>query len=70
MGTAAKSVVDTQAEAVTSAPSPDAAALPTKEALGEPTPPSSSLTSALETQDLGVEDAVVLLREEEMTDFP
>ena len=70
VGTAAKSVVDTQVEAVASAPSPDAATLPTEEALGKPTPPSSGLTEALETQDFSVEDAVVLLHEEEMTDFP
>ena len=62
--------MDTQAEAVASAPSPDAAALPTEEALSESTPPSSSPTKAPETQDLSVEDAVVLLHEEEMTDFP
>ena len=70
VGTAAKSVVDTQAEAVASTPSPDAAMLPTEEALGKPTLPSSSLTEAPETQDLSVEDTVVLLCEEEMTDFP
>ena len=69
VGTAANSVMDPQAEAVTSAPSPDAATLPTEEALGEPTLPSSDLTETPETQDLGAEDAVVL-REEEMTDFP
>ena len=67
---AADSVMDTQVEAVTNAPSPDAAVLPTEEALGEPTPPTSGPTETLETQDLGVEDVVVLLREEEMTDFP
>ena len=54
VGTAAESVVDTQAEVVTNAPSPDTATLPTEEALGEPTPPSSGLTEAPETQDLGV----------------
>ena len=70
VGTAAELVVDTQVEAVASTSSPDAAKLPTEEALGEPTPPSSSLSEALETQDLSVEDAVVLLHEEEMTDFP
>ena len=69
-GTAANSVMDPQAEAVTSAPSPDAAALPTEEALGEPTLPSSDLTETPETQDLGTEDVVVLLRKDEMTDFP
>ena len=67
---AANSAMDTQAEAVANAPSLDTAVFPTEEALGEPTPPTSSLTEAPETQDLGVEDAVVLLREEEMTDFP
>ena len=66
---AADSVMDTQVEAVPNAPSPDAAALPMEEALGEPTPPTSILTKILETQDLGVEDMVVLLCEEEMTDF-
>ena len=69
VGTAADSVMDPQAEVVTSAPSPESAALPTEEALGEPTLPSSNLTKTPETQDLGTEDAVVL-REEEMTDFP
>ena len=68
VGTAAESVVDTQLEVVTNAPSPDAATLPTEEALGEPTPPSSRPTKAPETQDLGTEDAVVL-HEEEMTNF-
>ena len=66
---AADSIMDTQAEAVTNAPSPDTAALPTEEALSEPTPPTSSPTETPETQDLGAEDAVVLLRKEEMTDF-
>ena len=66
---AADLAMDTQVEAVTSAPSPDAAALPMEEALGEPTPPTSGPTEAPETQDLGVEDVVVLLHEE-MTDFP
>ena len=67
---AADSVMDTQAEAVANALSPDAAALPTEEALGEPTPPTSGPTETPETQDLGAEDAVVLLCEEEMTNFP
>ena len=67
---AADSVMDTQAEAVTNAQSPDTATLPTEEALGEPTPPTSSLTETPEAQGLGAEDAVVLLHEEEMTDFP
>ena len=67
---AADSVMDTEAEAVTNTPSPDTAMLPTEEALGEPTPPSSSPTEAPETQDLGAEDVVVLLHEEEMTNFP
>ena len=66
---AADSAIDPQAEAVTSTQSPDPAALPLEGALGEPTPPSSGLTKALETQDLCVEDVVVLLCEE-MTDFP
>ena len=70
VGTAAALVMDPQMEVVTSAPSPDAAALPTEEALGEPTLPSSDLTETLEIQDLGTEDTVILLREEEMTDFP
>ena len=70
VGTAAKSVVDTQVEAVASTPSLDTAALPTEGALSEPTTPSSSLTGAPETQDLGAEDMVVLLCKEEMTDFP
>ena len=48
-GTAADSAMDPQAEAVASAPSPDAAALPTEEALGEPTLPSSNPTEAPET---------------------
>ena len=64
---AADSVMDTQAEAVANALSMDTAALPTEEALSEPTPPTSGPT---ETQDLGTEDVVVLLCEEEMTDFP
>ena len=68
-GTTVDSVMDPQAEAVTSTPSPDAAALPTEEALGEPTLPSSNPTETPETQDLSAEDAIVL-REEEMTDFP
>ena len=67
---AADSVMDTQVEAVANAPSPDTAVLPTEEALGEPTPPTSGPTETPETQDLGAEDAVVLLHEEEMTDFP
>ena len=67
---AADSVMDTQAEVVTNTLSPDAAMLPTEEALGEPMPPTSIPTKTPETQDLSVEDAVVLLREEEMTDFP
>ena len=67
---AANLVMDTQVEAVTNAPSPDAAVLPMEEALGKPTSPTSSLTETLETQDLGAEDVVVLLCEEEMTDFP
>ena len=70
VGTAANSVMDPQVEVVTSAPSPDAAALPTEEAFGEPTLPSSNLTKTLETQDLSAKDTVVLLREEEMTNFP
>ena len=69
-GTAANSVMDPQVEAVTSAPSLDAATLPTEEALSEPTLPSSDLTKTPETQDLGTEYTVVLLREEEMTNFP
>ena len=69
-GTAASLVMDPQAEALTSAPSPDTAALPTEEALGEPTLLSSNPTETPETQDLGMEDTVVLLCEEEMTDFP
>ena len=70
VGTAADSAMDTPAEVVASTPSPDTAALPMEEALGKPTPPSSGPTEAPETQDLSAEDAVVLLREEEMTDFP
>ena len=69
VGTAADLVMDPQAEAVASAPSPDAAAFPTGEALGQPTLPSSNLTETPETQDLSTEDVVVLLHEEEMTDF-
>ena len=68
--TAANPVMDPQVEAVASAPSPDTATLPTEEALGKPTLPSSNPTETPETQDLGTEDAVVLLREEEMTEFP
>ena len=67
---AADSVMDTQAEAVANAPSPDTATLPTEEALSEPTPPTAGPTETPEAQGLGVEDAVVLLHEEEMTDFP
>ena len=67
---AANSVMDTQAEAVTNAPSLDTAMLPTKEALSEPTPPTPSPTKTPEVQDLSAEDAVVLLHEEEMTNFP
>ena len=70
VGTAADSVMDPQVEAVTSAPSLDAATLPTEEALGEPKLPSSDPTETPETQDLSAEDVVVLLCEEEMTDFP
>ena len=70
VGTAADSVMDPQAELVTSAPSPDAATLPTEEALSKPTLPSSDPTKTPETQDLGAEDAVVLLHKEEMTNFP
>ena len=66
VGTAADPVMDPQVEVVTSTPSPDAAALPKEEVLGEP--PSSDLTET--TQDLGAQDVVILLREEEMTDFP
>ena len=62
--------MDPQAEAVASTPIPDAATLPTEEALDEPTLPSSSLTKTPETQDLGAEDAVILLHEEEMINFP
>ena len=69
-GTAADPVMDTQVEAVASAQSPHAATLPTEGALGEPTLPSSDPTETPETQDLGTEDAVVLLCKEEMTDFP
>ena len=67
---AADLVMDTQVEAVTNATSPDAAALPTEEALSEPISPTSGPAETPETQDLGVEDAVVLLHEEEITDFP
>ena len=70
VGTAADLVMDPQVEVVTSTPSPDAATLPTEEALSESTLPSSDLTKTLETQDLGTEDAVVLLCKEEMADFP
>ena len=70
VGTAADSAMDTLVDEVTSTPSPDVATLPTEEALGETTPPSSSPTKALETQGLSVEDAVVPLHEEEMTNFP
>ena len=70
VGKAANLVKDQQAEAVASTPSLDAATLPTEEALGKPTLPSSNPTETLETQDLGAEDAVVLLCKEEMTDFP
>ena len=56
-GTAASSVMDPQVEAVTSAPSLDAATLPTEEALSEPTLPSFDPTETPETQDLGTEDA-------------
>ena len=70
VGTAANSVMDPQVEAVASTPSLDTATLPTEEALGEPTLPSSDPTETQETQDLSAEDVVVLLREEEMTDFP
>ena len=69
VGTAVNPVMDPQVEAVASTPSSDDAALPTEEALGEPTFPSSNPTETLETQDLGAEDTVVLLHEEEMTDF-
>ena len=62
-GTAAGLVMDPQAEVVASAPSLDTATLPTEEALGKPTVLSSNLTETLETQDLGTEDAVVLLCE-------
>ena len=67
---AADSVMDTQVEAVTNAPSLEAALLPMEGVLREPTPTTSSPTEAPETQDLSAEDAVVLLHEEEMTDFP
>ena len=69
---AADLVMDIRAEVVTNAPSLEAAALPTEGALGKPTPtpPTSSQTGTLKTQDLGAEDTVVLLCEEEMTDFP
>ena len=63
VGTAAGLVMDPQAEVVASSPSLDTATLPSEEALGEPTLPSSNLTETLETQDLGMEDAVVLLCE-------
>ena len=66
VGTAADPVMDPQAEVVASAPSPDTAALPKEEVLGEP--PSSNPTET--TQDLGAQDAVILLCEEDMTDFP
>ena len=69
-GTAADSAMDTPAEVVANALSLDAAALPMEEALGEHMPPTSGPTKTLETQDLGVEDTVVLLHEKEMTDFP
>ena len=67
---AADSAMDTQAEVVTNALSPDTAMLATEEALGKPTPLTSGPTEAPETQDLGAEDAVVFLCEKEMTDFP
>ena len=69
---ATNSVIDTQAEAVTNAPSQEAATLPTEGALSKPTPtlPTSGQTETLETQDLDVEDMVVLLCKEEMTVFP
>ena len=70
VGTAANLAMDPQVEAVTSTPSLDAGALPTDEALGEPTLPSYTLTETPETQDLSAEDVVVLLHKEEMTDFP
>ena len=70
VGTAADSAMDSKVEVVASAPSPDAATLPTEEAFGEPTLPSTNPTKTPETQDLGAEDTVVLLHEEEMTDFP
>ena len=69
-GTAADSAMDTPAEVVANALSLDAAALPMEEALGEHTPPTFGPTKTLETQDLGVEDAVVLLHKEEMTTSP
>ena len=47
---AADSVMDTQAEVVANAPSPNATMLPTEEALGKPTPPTSSPTKTPETQ--------------------
>ena len=67
---AADLVMDTRVEAVANALSPEATALPMEGALGKPTPPTSGQTETLKTQDLGAEDAVVLLCEEEMTDFP
>ena len=70
VGTVANLTMDPQVEAVASTPSLDAGALPTDEALGKPTLPSSALTETPETQDLGAEDVVVLLHKEEMTDFP
>ena len=66
VGTAADPVMDPQAEAVTSTPSPDAATLPKEEALCKP--PSSNPTKT--TQDLSAQDVVILLHEEEMTEFP
>ena len=72
VGRAADLVMDIWAEAVTNALSPEATALPMEGALGEPTPtpPTSGQAGTPKTQDLGAEDAVVLLRKEEMTDFP
>ena len=69
---AADSVMDIQAEAVANALSPEAAMIPTEGALGEPTPtpPTSGQTRTPKIQDLGAEGTVVLLHEEEMTDFP
>ena len=69
VGTAANLVMDPQAEVVASTPSPDAVTLPTEEALGEPTLPSSNPTKTPETQNLGAGDVVLLLHKEEMTDF-